>query len=95
MLVSIQQYANYHVPVDAPRQAHNDAKPLSVVYEVLQRWEKSLATFEALSSQRKDWHWLHQQNCRAMYGKEEGISRMGYWDMNIKVYYRRGDQTDR
>ena len=50
MLVSIQKYANYHVPVDAPDQADNDVTPVSIVFEILQRWDKSLATFEALSS---------------------------------------------
>ena len=53
MLVSIQKYANYHVPVDAPRQAHDDVKPLSVVYEILQRWDKSLAAFESQAPREK------------------------------------------
>ena len=50
MLVSIQKYANYHVPDRAPDQADNDVIPVSIVFEILQRWDKSLATFEALSS---------------------------------------------
>ena len=50
MLESIQQYANYHVPDRTPSQDIRDVKPLSIMFEVLQRWDKSLATFEALSS---------------------------------------------
>ena len=50
MLVSIQKYANYHVPDRAPGRSEHDVIPLSIVYEILQRWDKSLAAFESLSS---------------------------------------------
>ena len=50
MLSSIQQYSNYHVSADAPRQADFDVEPVSIIYEILQRWDKSLAVFESLSS---------------------------------------------
>jgi len=51
MLHSIQRYSNYHTPVeDAPTQDPTDVKPISLVYEILQRWDKALAVFEALSS---------------------------------------------
>ena len=50
MLELIQQYANYHVPDRTPSQDVRDVKPLSIMYEILQRWDKSLAAFEALSS---------------------------------------------
>ena len=50
MLVSIQKYADYHVPDHTPHQADNDVTPVSIVFEILQRWDKSLAVFEALSA---------------------------------------------
>lgn len=50
ILVSIQQYSNYHVPENTPRQADRDVMPLSIVCEILQKWDKSLAVFEALSN---------------------------------------------
>jgi len=61
MLRSIQKYAGYHNadsnslpdntfrPPPPPRDSQ-DVKPLSVMFEILQRWDKSLAVFEALSS---------------------------------------------
>ena len=50
MLSSIQRYSNYHVSADAPRQADDDVEAVSIIYEILQRWDKSLAVFESLSS---------------------------------------------
>ena len=50
MLCSVQRYANYHIPDNTPCQDPSDARPLSIMCEMLQRWDKSLATFEALSS---------------------------------------------
>ena len=49
MLISIQQYSNYHGPDHTPSQDIRDVCPLSIWYEILQRWDKCLATFEALS----------------------------------------------
>jgi len=52
MLNTIERYANYHETNeddDAPPQDTRDVKPLSIVFEILQRWDKSLAIFEALS----------------------------------------------
>ena len=60
MLTSIQKYADYHnadsnsLPdntyLSPPPRGTQDVKPLSVMFEILQRWDKSLAVFEALSS---------------------------------------------
>jgi len=56
MLRSIQKYANYHIPETdedkeyTPPQDNSDVKPLLIMFEILQRWDKSLAVFEALSS---------------------------------------------
>ena len=60
MLHSIQKCADYHVletdtDTDedkkySPPQDNSDVKPLSIMFEILQRWDKSLAVFEALSS---------------------------------------------
>jgi len=58
ILTSIEQYSNYHdvnsLPEDTihppPHQDTQDVKPLSIMFEILQRWDKSLANFEALSS---------------------------------------------
>lgn len=50
ILVSIQQYSNYHLPENTPGQADRDVMPLSIVCEILQTWDKSLAVFEALSN---------------------------------------------
>ena len=50
MLSSIQQYADYWLEEYSPCQGDNDVKPISIMYEILQRWDKSLAVFEALSS---------------------------------------------
>ena len=63
MLMSIQKYSNYHDQPSiysrfyhgiafpkVPAQDTWDAKPLSIMFEMLQRWDKALAVFEALSS---------------------------------------------
>ena len=56
MLMSIQKYAHYHdIGNDEekevkPSQDNSDVKPLSIMFEILQRWDKSLSLFEALSS---------------------------------------------
>ena len=56
MLVSIQEYSNYHVPETendkelTPNQNDNHVNPLSVVYELCRHWDESLVVFEALSS---------------------------------------------
>ena len=53
MLHSIHNYASYHVPSkyhDVPPRDSQDVKPISLIYEILQRWDKALAVFEALSS---------------------------------------------
>ena len=53
MLTSVQKYFNYYdqedIP-DTPPRDTQDVMPLSIVFEILQRWDKSLAVFEALSS---------------------------------------------
>jgi len=50
MLTSIQRYSKYHEAEDGPPKSQDDVIPLSIMYEVLQRWDKSLAVFESLSS---------------------------------------------
>ena len=56
MLLSIQKFANYHVTEtdeeeeSTPSQDTRDVNSLSIMFEILQRWDKSLAMFEALSS---------------------------------------------
>lgn len=50
MLVSIQRYSNYHAQKHAPMKHRSHARPISIIYEILQRWDKSLEVFEALSS---------------------------------------------
>jgi len=53
ILTTIERYAKYHETNeedDAPPRDSQDVKPLSVVFEILQRWDKSLAVFEALIS---------------------------------------------
>jgi len=50
MLTSIQRYSNYHEAEDGPPKSQDDVIPLSIMYEVLQKWDSSLAVFESLSS---------------------------------------------
>ena len=55
VLLTIQKFANYHDETDEekeikPSQDNSDVKPLSIMFEILQRWDNSLAVFEALSS---------------------------------------------
>ena len=50
MLRSIQRYSKYHEAENGPPKNQDDIIPLSIMYEVLQRWDKSLAVFESLSS---------------------------------------------
>ena len=50
ILSSIERYSEYHIHDHAPPQSANDVKPISLMLEILQRWDKSLAVFESLSS---------------------------------------------
>jgi len=50
MLSSIQKYSKYHCKEDSPEQNEFDAHALSVVFEVMRRWDKSLSAYEALSN---------------------------------------------
>ena len=50
MLTSIQKYSKYHEAEDGPPKSQDDVIPLSIMYEVLQKWDSSLAVFESLSS---------------------------------------------
>jgi len=44
---------NYHVPENTPPKVDDDdVEPLSIMYEILQRWDKSLAVFEEALSMR-------------------------------------------
>jgi len=48
MLSTIQVYSDYHIKIYTPHQDTLDVKPLSIMFEILQRWDKSLAVFESL-----------------------------------------------
>jgi len=50
MIRSIHRYSNYYHTDNKPQQGTLDAKPLSVVYEILKMWDKSLGAFESLSA---------------------------------------------
>lgn len=50
MLTSIQRYCKYHEAEDGPPKSQDDVIPLSIMFEVLQKWDSSLAVFESLSS---------------------------------------------
>jgi len=54
MLTAIQKYSTYYVhPTshnELPENDGWDVEPLLIMFEILQRWDKSLAVFEALSS---------------------------------------------
>ena len=50
MLHSINDYSDYYFVDNAPPEDTQDVRPLSIMFEILQRWDKSLAVFEALSS---------------------------------------------
>jgi len=56
MLQLIEEYSNYHIveigeEEVTPPQDTQDIEPLSIMFEILQRWDKSLAVFEAFGSQ--------------------------------------------
>ena len=46
MLESIKKYSEYHFGEKTPRKAHNDVKPISIVYEILRKWDEALSAFE-------------------------------------------------
>ena len=50
VLTSIQRYSKYYQAEDGPLKSQDDVTPLSIMYEVLQKWDSSLAVFESLSS---------------------------------------------
>ena len=50
MVVSIEDYSDYHIEDDTPDQDDNDVNPLSIVYEMCRQWDESLSVFESLSS---------------------------------------------
>ena len=50
MVVSIEEYSDYHIEDDTPDQDDNDVNPLSIVNEMCRYWEESLSVFESLSS---------------------------------------------
>ena len=50
MLVSIQQYSEYHIGDKAPPKRNDDAKALSVMYEILRFWNEAFSVYESLSS---------------------------------------------
>ena len=49
MLSSIQQYSDYHVGDKAPRKDMMDVTALSLIYEILRRWDKAISVYESLS----------------------------------------------
>jgi len=50
MLSSIQQYSEYHCGKNAPEQDDDDTNALSIVFEVMRRWDESFSVYEALSN---------------------------------------------
>ena len=50
MLTSIQKYSNYHVGANAPPKDNRDVKTLSVVYEIMRKWDQVISVYESLSS---------------------------------------------
>ena len=50
MLTSIQQYSEYHLGDKPPPKRNDGAKALSVMYEILRKWDKTLSVYESLSS---------------------------------------------
>ena len=49
MLSSIQRYSEYHISDPDVRQGLYDVNPLSLVFEMLSRWDKSISAFESIS----------------------------------------------
>ena len=49
MMRSIQDYSEYHVKENASEQANGDPNALSIVYEVMRRWDKVLSVYELLN----------------------------------------------
>jgi hypothetical protein len=49
MLISIQQYSRYYSGNNAPPKHHKHVEALSVVYEVMRRWDKVISVYESLS----------------------------------------------
>ena len=41
ILCSIERYSEYHIHDHAPPQGADDVKPISLMFEILQRWDKS------------------------------------------------------
>ena len=50
MLISIQQYSGYYTGYNAPPKHHKHAESLSVVYEVMRRWDKVISVYESLGN---------------------------------------------
>ena len=50
ILTSIQQYSEYHLGDNAPPKCDESADSLSVVYEIMRWWDKSVSVYESLGS---------------------------------------------
>jgi len=49
MLESIKKYSEYHFGDKTPRRDQNDVKPISIVYEILRKWDEALSAFEYIN----------------------------------------------
>jgi len=49
MLESIKKYSEYHFGDETPRKAQSDVKPISIVYEILRKWDEALSAFEYIN----------------------------------------------
>ena len=50
MLSSIQQYSNYHAGENTPPKHDKDVNALSLVYELMRKWDQVISVYESLSS---------------------------------------------
>eukprot|EP01083_Nonionella_stella_P197816 726949_1 len=49
MLESIKKYSGYHFGEKTPMRDQNDVKPISIVYEILRKWDEALSAFEYIN----------------------------------------------
>ena len=50
MFMAIQQYSEYHLQDKSPSQDDNDVNALSIVFEIVRRWDKGFSVYESLST---------------------------------------------
>lgn len=52
MLESIKKYSEYHFGDKTPTKDQNDVKPISIVYEILRKWDEAVSAFEYVNKSR-------------------------------------------